>query len=149
MFIHNTPAAYYGRSIKITLEILEYRRILEIFTCWSIRVKYCENFIKTIIKWLEKHQNLEINSRWYELIDDLASWPATISFGDYLMKRIHLLENKRIIELGAGSGLLGFTLLNFSKYQLDENMKIDELDWNQYSKENNHHNYFDCVLAAC
>ncbi|CAF4348007.1 unnamed protein product, partial [Adineta steineri] len=23
MFIHNTPAAYYGRSIKITLEILE------------------------------------------------------------------------------------------------------------------------------
>ncbi|CAF4127037.1 unnamed protein product, partial [Adineta steineri] len=54
----------------------------------------------------------------------------------------------RIIELGAGSGLLGLTLLNFSKYQLDESMKIEELDWNQYSIENNHHNYFDCVLAA-
>ncbi|CAF1323598.1 unnamed protein product [Adineta steineri] len=136
MFIHSTPAAYYGRSIKITSNILEYRRISKLFTCWSIRVKYREAFIKTIIKWLEKHQNLEINSRWHELIADLASresyeqewchtiyilvsWPATICLGDYLMKRIHLLENKRIIELGAGSGLLGLTLLNFSKYQLD------------------------------
>ncbi|CAF1363177.1 unnamed protein product [Adineta steineri] len=39
----------------------------------------------------------------------LSSWSAAISLGDYLMKRIHLLENKRIIELGAGSGLLGLT----------------------------------------
>ncbi|CAF1323562.1 unnamed protein product [Adineta steineri] len=110
MFIHTTSAAYYGRSIKITSDILE----------------------------LEKHKSLEINSRWYELIADLASqksceqewchtiyilvtllshgltglssWPAAISLGDYLMKRIHLLENKRIIELGAVSGLLGLTL---------------------------------------
>ncbi|CAF1366159.1 unnamed protein product [Adineta steineri] len=45
MFIHTTSAAYYGRSIKITSDILE----------------------------LEKHKSLEINSRWYELIADLAS----------------------------------------------------------------------------
>ncbi|CAF1386076.1 unnamed protein product [Adineta steineri] len=234
MFIHNTPAAYYGRAIKITSDILEkwhsefnntieeFQKYLlhetvdnQLFACWSIRVKYRETFIKTIIKWLEKHQNVEINSRWYELIADLASresceqewchtiyildnnqfiihrqstallshgltglssWPAAISLGDYLMKRIHLLENKRIIELGAGSGLLGLTLLkysdkilsytftdyspmilnllrqnallNFSEYQIDEKMKIEELDWNQYSIENNHHNCFDCILAA-
>ena len=60
----------------------------------------------------------------------LSSWPAAICLGDYLMERIHLLENKylffnikywillnlsrRIIELGAGSGLLGLALLKYS-----------------------------------
>ncbi|CAF4081971.1 unnamed protein product [Adineta steineri] len=89
MFIHTTSAAYYGRSIKITSDILE----------------------------LEKHKSLEINSRWYELIADLASQK---SCEQEWCHTIYILEN----------------------------MKIDELDWNQYSMENNHHNYFDCVLAA-
>ncbi|CAF1525476.1 unnamed protein product [Adineta steineri] len=71
MFIHNTPAAYYGRSIKITSDILEkwysefnntieeFQKYLlhetvdnQLFACWSIRVKYRETFIKTIIKWV-------------------------------------------------------------------------------------------------
>ncbi len=61
----------------------------------------------------------------------LSSWPASICLGDYLMNRKHLLENKylvkniiliisidfhrRIIELGAGSGLLGLALLKYSE----------------------------------
>ncbi|CAF4034494.1 unnamed protein product [Adineta steineri] len=150
MFIHNTPAAYYGRSIKITLEILE------------------DNS-----QFIIHRQSTALLSHG---LTGLSSWPAAISLGDYLMKKIHLLENKRIIELGAGSGLLGLTLLkysdkilsytftdyspmilnllrqnallNFSEYQIDEKMKIEELDWNQYSIENNHNNCFDCILAA-
>ncbi len=140
----------------------------------------------------------------------LSSWPASIYLGDYLMKRKYLLENKysleniiliisidfhrRIIELGAGSGLLGLALLkysdkilsytftdyspmilnllrqnvllNFSEDQLDvtgtklekfftiiylvqERVKIEELDWNQYSTDkNNDRDCFDLILAA-
>ncbi len=140
-----------------------------LFSSWSLRVKYRETFIKTIIKWvrlfdynqlrisfyiqIETYNNSEVNSRWYELIADLASrgsceqdwchtiyilvsenfsirnilfyenqdnnqfvihrqstsllshgltglssWPASICLGDYLMKRIHLVENKYSIE---------------------------------------------------
>ncbi|CAF3265184.1 unnamed protein product [Rotaria sp. Silwood2] len=164
---------------------------------------------------LEKHDNTEVNSRWYELIVDLASrgscdqdwchtiyildnnqcvihrqstallshgltglsnWPASICLGDYLMKRIHLLENKRIIELGAGSGLLGLALLkysdkilsytftdyspmilnllrqnillNFSDDEFNKRIKIEELDWNQYSIDENNQDCFNFILAT-
>jgi len=234
MFTHNTPAAFYGRGIKITPDILEkwyleFKESIEefqkylldqtvdnpLFASWSLRVKYRETFIKTIIEWLEKHENTEVNSRWYELIVDLASrgsyeqdwchtiyildnnqsvihrqstallshgltglssWPASICLGDYLMERKYLLENKRIIELGAGSGLLGLallkyseeilsytftdyspmilnllrenSLLNFSEDQLDKRVKIEELDWNQYSIDKSDQDCFDLILAA-
>ncbi|CAF1416251.1 unnamed protein product [Adineta steineri] len=163
-FIHNTPVAYYRRSIKITSDTLEkwyseFNNTIEEFQKYLLVGLFVLNITKLLLRQLlnghlEKHQNLEINSRWHELIDDLASresyeqewchpiyilvrkivytshrqstaslnhsltglssWPAAISLGDYLMKRIHLLENKRIIELGAGSGLLGLTLLKYS-----------------------------------
>jgi len=60
-----------------------------LFASWSLRVKYRETFLKTIIAWvrlvncfnryifldiqIEKHENTEVNGRWYELIVDLAS----------------------------------------------------------------------------
>ena len=81
---------------------------------------------------------------------------------------------RRIIELGAGSGLLGLALLKYSNeipsytftdyspmilnllrqnflLNFPEDMKqinIEELDWNQYTKENAHHDCFDLILAA-
>ncbi|CAF1376465.1 unnamed protein product [Adineta steineri] len=85
MFIHKTPAAYYGRSIKITSDILE-----------------------------DNNQFIIYRQSTALLSHGFSSWPAAISLGDYLMKRIHLLGNKCIIELGAGSGLLGLTLLKYS-----------------------------------
>ncbi|CAF1345387.1 unnamed protein product [Rotaria magnacalcarata] len=235
MFIHDTPAAFYGRGIKITPDTLEkwylefdsseeeFQKYLlnqtfdnPVFACWSLRVKYRETSIKTIIAWLEKRDSTEVNSRWYDLIVELASrgsceqdwchtiyildnnqcvihrqstalvshgltglsnWPASISLGDYLMKRIDRLGNKRIIELGAGSGLLGLALLkssdkilsytftdyssmilnllrqnvllNFSEDdELNERVKVEELDWNQYSADESNRDCCDVILAT-
>ncbi|CAF1363157.1 unnamed protein product [Adineta steineri] len=69
MFIHNTPAAYYGRSIQITSNILEDNN-----------------------QFIIHRQSTALHSHG---LTGLSSWPAAISLGE------------RIIELGAGSGLLG------------------------------------------
>ncbi|CAF1045108.1 unnamed protein product [Adineta ricciae] len=235
MFVHDTPAALYGRGLKITSDILEkwyskYNGTLQefqnylleqtfdnlLFAAWSLRVKYREMLLKTIITWLEKQANLEVNSRWYELIAEfagrgaseqewchtifildnnqfvihrqstallshgltgLSSWPASIFLGDYLMNRIDLVRNKRIIELGAGSGLLGLALLkysndissytftdyspmilnllrqnallNYSDEQLiAKSVNIEELDWNHCLTEIVNTDSYDFILAA-
>ena len=106
----------------------------------------------------------------------LSSWPAAICLGDYLMKEKSLLR-RRIIELGAGSGLLGLALLkysdeivsytftdyssmilnllrqnallNFTEEQLDVmKVRIEELDWNEFSSDKADHDCFDLILAA-
>lgn len=231
MFIHDTPAAFYGRGIKIEDDILEkwfadfqgnlvdFQTYLlnetfdnPLFACWSLRIKYRQTFLKTILAWIEKQDRNQVDSRWYDLIVEytnrssndqdwchtvyildnnqtvihrqttamlsqgltgLSSWPAAICLGDYLMQRIDLVENKKIVELGAGSGLLGLALLksseripsytftdyspmilnllmqnaslNFSDEELERRMKIEELDWNQFSSVENN---YDLILAA-
>lgn len=89
----------------------------------------------------------------------LSSWPASIFLGDYLSQNPELFSNSiRIIELGAGSGLLGLSLLkyfpsieryrftdysamilNLLKQNISVNyseeeqkrIEVEELDWNE------------------
>ncbi|KAI8459829.1 putative methyltransferase-domain-containing protein [Phakopsora pachyrhizi] len=83
----------------------------------------------------------------------LKSWGASICLANYLILNPHLIENKSILELGSGTGLLGILvhqldpskevhLTDCNPLVLDrlrhnahlnragENLKIDHLDWN-------------------
>ncbi len=80
-----------------------------LFASWSLRIKYRETLIKTIIGWVniqvEKHENAEVNSRWYDLIVDLASrgsveqdWCHTV----YLLVSSTLSPNERFNKYISG-----------------------------------------------
>ncbi|CAF1050378.1 unnamed protein product [Adineta ricciae] len=221
MFVHDTPAAFYGRGLKITSDILEkwyseYNGTLQEFQNYLLEQTFDNLLFAAWSLRLEKQANVEVNSRWYELIAEfagrgaceqewchtifildnnqfvihrqstallshgltgLSSWPASIFLGDYLMNRIDLVKNKRVIELGAGSGLLGLALLkysndissytftdyspmilnllrqnallNYSDEQLiAKSVNIEELDWNHCLTETVNSDSFDFILAA-
>ncbi|UJR15261.1 hypothetical protein I4U23_002216 [Adineta vaga] len=174
MFIHNIPAAFYGRGLKITSDILEkwylefdnniqefQKYLLEqtfenpLFASWSLRVRYREILLKTIITWLEKQQNCEVNSRWYELIADFAShelceqeWCHTI----------FILDNNQFVIHRQSTALLSHGLTGLSSWPAsiclgdylmnNKQITIQELDWNHYSTETINSDTYDMVLAA-
>ncbi|XP_061402212.1 protein-lysine N-methyltransferase EEF2KMT-like, partial [Musca vetustissima] len=47
----------------------------------------------------------------------LCSWQASLALSDFMLHHRDLLENKRILELGAGTGLCGFILFKMCKPQ--------------------------------
>lgn len=47
----------------------------------------------------------------------LCSWQASLALSDFLLHHKDLVENKRILELGAGTGLCGFILFKMCKPQ--------------------------------
>jgi predicted nicotinamide N-methyase len=47
----------------------------------------------------------------------LHAWPACFRMIEYLEENSHLIENKRVLELGAGVGLLGLSCLKSNGIQ--------------------------------
>ena len=101
--------------------------------------------------------------------EGLHLWESSVVLTRFVLKNSHLFENKNIIELGTGCGLLGISILKkinvkyytFSDYNddvlnnLKENIKINKinnknyeilkLDWKDYNTFNNK---YDIIIGS-
>ena len=101
--------------------------------------------------------------------EGLHLWESSVVLTRFVLKNSHLFENKNIIELGTGCGLLGISILKkinvkyytFSDYNddvlnnLKENIKINKinnknyeilkLDWKDYNTINNK---YDIIIGS-
>ena len=57
------------------------------------------------------------------------TWPAAFVFKDYILNNLSLFKDKSILEIGAGTGLLSFTLASL-------NINVTASDVNKESLEN-------------
>lgn len=91
--------------------------------------------------------------------EGLHLWEASIILSRYIIKHKELFDNKEVIELGSGCGLLGIaSLLNtnlkhfcFSDYQdlvinnLIDNIKLNKLDHQHFKREKDSKDKSNCL----
>ncbi|KAJ3092793.1 hypothetical protein HK102_002721 [Quaeritorhiza haematococci] len=76
-------------------------------------------------------------------VTGLRTWPACLKFVEYICANQHLVSGKRVLELGSGSGLLGYACASLGAKsviltdgiaevveRLRQNLLIQQGDWN-------------------
>jgi predicted nicotinamide N-methyase len=73
-------------------------------------------------------------------------WPASIALTDFLQSNIHWVENKKVLEIGAGIGLPSFSIATLAKEVLISDHAADAI---VLMNENIKHLQITNVSAAC
>ena len=73
-------------------------------------------------------------------------WPASIALTDFLQSNIHWVENKKILEIGAGIGLPSFSIATLAKEVIISDHAADAI---VLINKNIHHLQLTNTSAAC
>ena len=73
-------------------------------------------------------------------------WPASIALTDFLQSNIHWVENKKVLEIGAGIGLPSFSIATLAKEVLISDHAADAI---VLMNENIKHVQLTNMSAAC